>query len=163
MPPGLSFKRAKRENKEECQGEEKPCQKKHGDLLKKKFSILNLFSGYSKSRVAQGKNLFSEDKKRGLRRKESKKVKAPREEANSFRKVHSGKMCPKCEIVVCGVCNMLHTESSFIAHSLLDHYDKGRHSSCCSSSGFPLSCHKCKYSSGPPARPCPLSCNSTTK
>lgn len=34
-------------------------------------------------------------------------------------------MCPKCEILVCRKCETLHSESSFIAHSLLDHYDRG--------------------------------------
>uniref|UniRef100_A0A8C2SZ50 DUF4637 domain-containing protein n=1 Tax=Coturnix japonica TaxID=93934 RepID=A0A8C2SZ50_COTJA len=73
----------------------------------------------------QGRSQSFEDKKRCLHRKGSKKLKPAREEICSLRQPHSGKMCPKCEILVCRKCETLHSESSFIAHSLLDHYDRG--------------------------------------
>lgn len=73
----------------------------------------------------QGRNQIFEDKRRCLHRKGSKKPKPAREEICSLRQPHSGKMCPKCEILVCRKCETLHSESSFIAHSLLDHYDRG--------------------------------------
>ncbi|KAJ7424089.1 hypothetical protein WISP_30289 [Willisornis vidua] len=74
---------------------------------------------------AQGRSQLSEDKRRCLHKKGSKKLKPAREEICSLRQPHSGKMCPKCEILTCRKCETLHSESSFIAHSLLDHYDRG--------------------------------------
>ncbi|XP_061492709.1 uncharacterized protein LOC133389313 isoform X2 [Rhineura floridana] len=158
MPAGRSFKKAKRE---ENTGDAKHCRKKDGCLFKKRFSTLSFFSGHSQNVTSQERNMDFEDKKRGLQRQESKQLKAPTEEVCSLGKAHSGKMCPKCEIIVCRVCNMLHTESSFIAHSLLDHYDAGRHSSCCLDSGFPQDHHVCKHSPGPPLSHV-RSCNLTT-
>ncbi|XP_053166312.1 uncharacterized protein LOC128351139 isoform X2 [Hemicordylus capensis] len=148
MPAGQSFRKVKRDIKEETRIEDaKHCRKKNGCFLKKRLSTLNFFSGPSKKVIPQEKNLLFEDQQRGLQRKESKKLKMPREETCSLRKPHSGKMCPKCEISICSMCNTLHTESSFIAHSLLDHYDQGRHS-CSSDSGFPQEPHVCMSSPG---------------
>ncbi|XP_048363062.1 uncharacterized protein C17orf50 homolog [Sphaerodactylus townsendi] len=148
MPAGQSFRKTKREIKEEYTGDAKHCRKKNGHLLKKKLSMLTLFSGHSRDVIPRERNLLFDEKKRGLQRKNSKKIKAPRDNACSLEKFPSGKMCPKCEILICKVCNMLHTDSSFIAHSLLDHYDKGRHSFCCSDSGSPQDHHDCKHSPG---------------
>ncbi|XP_072852046.2 uncharacterized protein LOC140706015 [Pogona vitticeps] len=156
MPSGWSFKRAKRESQEETQGDTKHCRKKNGQLFRKKFSTLNFFSGYSKNVIPQERNTLFEEKKRDVQRNESNKLMAPNEEACTLQKAHLRKMCPKCEIVVCGECNMLHTESSFIAHSLLDHYDRGRHSSCCSDAGFPSDHHVCKHNPGLSANSCPM-------
>ncbi|XP_060098146.1 uncharacterized protein LOC132574055 [Heteronotia binoei] len=148
MPAGQSFRKAKREIKEECTGDAKRCRKKNGHLLKKKLSTLNLFSGHSKDILPQERNLVFEEKKRELQRKNSKKLKAPLDDVCLLEKSPSEKMCPKCQILICKVCKMLHTDSSFIAHSLLDHYDKGRHSFCCSDSGTPQDHHDCKHSPG---------------
>ncbi|KAF7243285.1 hypothetical protein EYD10_10390 [Varanus komodoensis] len=151
---GQTFRKAKRESKEETSGEAKHCRKKGSHLLKKKISSLNFFSGCSRNGISQERNLLYEEKKTELRRTELKKLKTPREVvAHSVGKAHSGKMCPKCEIIVCRVCNMLHTESSFIAHSLLDHYDRGMHSSCCSESGLSQDHHVCKHNPGPSESP----------
>ncbi|XP_068880243.1 uncharacterized protein C17orf50 homolog isoform X1 [Aphelocoma coerulescens] len=73
----------------------------------------------------QGRSQLSEDKRRCLHRKGSKRLKPAREEMCSLRQPHSGKMCPKCEILLCRKCGTLHSQSGFIAHSLLDHYDTG--------------------------------------
>lgn len=45
---GQSFRKAKKEIKEECTGDAKHCRKKNGPLLKKKLSTLSLFSGRSR-------------------------------------------------------------------------------------------------------------------
>ncbi|KAJ6669302.1 hypothetical protein lerEdw1_008111 [Lerista edwardsae] len=150
MPTGQSFRKTMRESKEETSvGDTKPCRKKNGCLFKKKLSALNFFPGNTRNVMPQDRNSLFDEKKRGLQRKESKKLKAPKEEICSLGKPHSGKMCPKCEILLCRACNTLHTESSFIAHSLLDHYDKGR-PSCSSDSGtFPPDRHVCERSLGP--------------
>ncbi|XP_077786989.1 uncharacterized protein LOC144328091 [Podarcis muralis] len=157
MPAGRSFKKSTRE---EGIGDAKHCRKKDGHIFKKRLSTLSLFSGPSRNVIPQENNGHLEDKKRGVQRKESMQLKAQKEMC-SLGKAHSGKMCPKCEIVVCGVCNMLHTESSFIAHSLLDHYDRGRHSFCCLDSEFPQDHHVCKHCAGPPFSP-GRSCNLAT-
>ncbi|XP_077203960.1 uncharacterized protein LOC143842618 [Paroedura picta] len=148
MPSGQSFRKVKRETKEESAGDAKHCRKKNVRLLKKKLSTLNLFSGHSRGIIPRERNLVCKEKKRGSQRKNSKKLKAPQDDASPLEKSPSGKMCPKCKIIICKVCKMLHTDSSFIAHSLLDHYDKGRHSSCCSDSGAPQDRHDCKRSPG---------------
>ncbi|CAM5138848.1 unnamed protein product [Eretmochelys imbricata] len=125
----MSWQKAKRESKDDSIGDMKHGRKKRERLFKKRFSALNFFSGPSKSKLPQGRNRVFEDKKRCLHRKGSKKMKPPREEMCSLRQPHSGKMCPKCEIIICRKCETLHSESSFIAHSLLDHYDRG--DACC--------------------------------
>lgn len=118
------------------------------------FSVLPVFVFWASS--PQERNVLLEEREKELPRNESDKLTAPNEEAWTWEKAHFRKMCPKCEIVVCGVCNVLHTESSFIAHSLLDHYDRGRHSSCCLGAGFPSDHHVCKHNPGLSATSCPM-------
>uniref|UniRef100_K7F2N4 DUF4637 domain-containing protein n=1 Tax=Pelodiscus sinensis TaxID=13735 RepID=K7F2N4_PELSI len=125
----MSWQTAKRESKEVNVGDMKYGRKKREHIFKKRFSALNFFSGPSKSKLPQGRNQVFEDKKRCLHRKGSKKMKPPKEEMCSLKQPHLGKMCPKCEIIICWKCETLHSESSFIAHSLLDHYDRG--GTCC--------------------------------
>lgn len=99
------------------------------DLIHLGSAQVKLVTFLSDCSSPQGRIHLFEDKKRCLHRKGSKKLKPAREEICSLRKPHSGKMCPKCEILVCRKCETLHSESSFIAHSLLDHYDRGRDAS----------------------------------
>lgn len=121
----MSWQKGKKELTEESTGDGKHNRKKRERIFKKRFSGLSLFSGSPRNKPPQGRSQSFEDKKRCLHRKGSKKLKPAREEICSLRQPHSGKMCPKCEILVCRKCETLHSESSFIAHSLLDHYDRG--------------------------------------
>ncbi|XP_061234882.1 uncharacterized protein C17orf50 homolog [Neopsephotus bourkii] len=125
MTDKMSWHKEKKELTEENTGDGKHSRRKRERLFKKRFSGLSLFSGSPKNKLPQGRSQLHEDKRRCLHRKGSKKLKAAREEICSLRQPHSGKMCPKCEILVCPKCETLHSERSFIAHSLLDHYDTG--------------------------------------
>ncbi|XP_048170361.1 uncharacterized protein C17orf50 homolog [Corvus hawaiiensis] len=121
----MSWHKGKKELTEESTGDGKHGRKKRDRLFKKRFSRLSLFSESPKTKFPQGRSQLSEDKRRCLHRKGSKRLKPAREEMCSLRQPHSGKMCPKCEILLCRKCGTLHSQSGFIAHSLLDHYDTG--------------------------------------
>ncbi|XP_069071551.1 uncharacterized protein C17orf50 homolog [Pleurodeles waltl] len=99
--------------------------KKKREHLKKRLSSLNLFCAPLRGKSPRAGSQVCEDKKKVSPKDFEKEVKPAREEMCSLRQPRSRKMCPKCEIVICRKCDTLHANSSFVAHSLLDHYDRG--------------------------------------
>ncbi|XP_078524245.1 uncharacterized protein C17orf50 homolog [Lissotriton helveticus] len=114
--------------------------KKKREHLKKRLTSLSLFCSPLRGKSPQAGSQVCEDKKKVPTKDFVKEVKPAREEVCSLRQPHSRKMCPKCEIVICRKCDTLHANSSFVAHSLLDHYDRGVPAPCNLKESMPSYC-----------------------